>query len=161
VLISEDKKQTLGIDYLEMVYYRELVNNPRLRNHLMKAAEKKYFAQSCRDITLKIPQDYFAIHSGITASALKSILENSSSSINVWKLNPIDLTVEKISVDTFKVNYQKRNGWRIYYDNYVLDQISEQRKAKLPNETGGILIGNYDTERRKIYIVDSLLSPPD
>ena len=35
------------------------------------------------------------------------------------------------------------------------------RKAKLPNETGGVLIGSFDMARRIIYVVDATEAPAD
>ena len=42
-----------------------------------------------------------------------------------------------------------------------MEQLYSQRREKLPNETGGILIGSYDFSRNVCYIVDSIVSPPD
>jgi integrative and conjugative element protein (TIGR02256 family) len=39
-----------------------------------------------------------------------------------------------------------------FYDN---------RKKKLPCETGGVLIGSYDYERKILFIVDFISSPED
>ena len=35
------------------------------------------------------------------------------------------------------------------------------RHAQLPNETGGVLVGAHDTQRKVLYLVDALPSPPD
>jgi len=35
------------------------------------------------------------------------------------------------------------------------------RYAKLPNETGGVLMGTFDTSEKIIYVVLVLPSPPD
>lgn len=53
------------------------------------------------------------------------------------------------------------NDWIIKTDKFLLNKLSKIRKDKLPNETGGILIGAYDMQRKIIYVVDVLPSPPD
>lgn len=49
----------------------------------------------------------------------------------------------------------------LYADQLLLEEVAQARTAKLPNETGGILIGAFDTYRRIIYVMDQVSSPPD
>jgi integrative and conjugative element protein (TIGR02256 family) len=42
-----------------------------------------------------------------------------------------------------------------------MDKVARDRSEKLPNETGGVLIGARDTKRRIVYVVESLPSPLD
>lgn len=42
-----------------------------------------------------------------------------------------------------------------------MDRLYCQRKEKLPNETGGVLIGSYDFAHNICYIVDAIDSPSD
>ena len=42
-----------------------------------------------------------------------------------------------------------------------MDKVYKTRVEKLPNETGGVLVGTYDMQRKIVYVVDCLLSPPD
>lgn len=49
----------------------------------------------------------------------------------------------------------------MYADHLLLEEISRARAAKLPNETGGVLIGAFDTLRRIVYVVVQVPSPPD
>ncbi|MGE5437696.1 MAG: Mov34/MPN/PAD-1 family protein [Syntrophothermus sp.] len=51
--------------------------------------------------------------------------------------------------------------WTLVFDDYLIQKIMKARESKLPNETGGILIGSYDHQRKVIYVVDSVLSPSD
>jgi integrative and conjugative element protein (TIGR02256 family) len=43
----------------------------------------------------------------------------------------------------------------------LLSRLRALRATKLPNETGGVLIGSYDLQRRIVYVVDTIPSPPD
>ena len=51
--------------------------------------------------------------------------------------------------------------WTVFTDRWVINKLGAARTDKLPNETGGVLIGSYDMQRKIVYIVDTLLSPPD
>ncbi len=161
VIISEDKKRNHRLDYLEMIYYRELIRNQKLKSHLKLTAEKKYYARSCRDITFQIPQEYLSIHSGIAAGRLKELFERKEAAISIYTLDPSSYAVERLDVEISKVNYINKHGWSIYYDEKFLSKLRLHRSEKLPNETGGIIIGSYDIQRRKVYLVDIIPSPSD
>jgi proteasome lid subunit RPN8/RPN11 len=49
----------------------------------------------------------------------------------------------------------------VRFDQWLLEKMSALRKCRLPNETGGILVGHFDTYQRVCSIVDVLPSPPD
>jgi len=43
----------------------------------------------------------------------------------------------------------------------MLNKLFQLRNKKLPNETGGIIIGSFDHARQIVYIVETIPSPPD
>jgi integrative and conjugative element protein (TIGR02256 family) len=51
--------------------------------------------------------------------------------------------------------------WTLYLDEWVSREVGMLRRRKLPKETGGVLIGSFDLERKVVYVVDALPSPPD
>jgi integrative and conjugative element protein (TIGR02256 family) len=51
--------------------------------------------------------------------------------------------------------------WIVRFDKFVLDKLANSRKGKLPNETGGVLLGHFDTQRSICSVVDVVESPPD
>jgi hypothetical protein len=51
--------------------------------------------------------------------------------------------------------------WDVQYDQGLLDQLAERRKAGLPNETGGVLLGIADMSRKSIHIAYGLPQPQD
>lgn len=53
------------------------------------------------------------------------------------------------------------NDWIICTDEKLISKLSRLRLDKLPNETGGVLLGSFDFERQIIYIVDTIPSPQD
>ena len=46
-------------------------------------------------------------------------------------------------------------------DEYFTNKTYEYRIQKLPNDSGGVIIGTYGMQRIIIYIVDIILSPTD
>ena len=52
-------------------------------------------------------------------------------------------------------------GWTLVLDQQMIRRLAKLREAKLPNETGGVLIGVYDLHRQIVYVVGTIPSPPD
>jgi proteasome lid subunit RPN8/RPN11 len=61
----------------------------------------------------------------------------------------------------YEVIEQRVGEWTIYTDTWFLRRVQQLRENKLPNETGGLLIGAFDMERKIIYVVDTIPSTPD
>ncbi|TEB09361.1 ThiF family adenylyltransferase [Pelotomaculum propionicicum] len=161
VVLSEDINRTVPLDYLEMQYYRFLVNDKLLENHFQEPDEKIRYANSCRDMSSTIPQDFVALHASICSKALKGSVANSEAAISIWRANPDDFTVTRHTIiPEIPIEY-RTSGWVLCTDQSLYNKIKEFRNAKLPNETGGILIGSFDMQRKIVYIVDTIPSPPD
>lgn len=161
VILAEDINKTIGLDALEMQYYRELTKNLELDMHLTDNNGSVRYATSCRDVSSRIPQDYVALHSAIGTNFIKRILDRNEAKIGVWQINEETLSIKHFDVAFNSVTQKSFGGWNILIDSYIENKLFEARTNKLPNETGGVLIGAYDMERKKIYIVDTVLSPKD
>ncbi|UEG51852.1 Mov34/MPN/PAD-1 family protein [Mucilaginibacter daejeonensis] len=51
--------------------------------------------------------------------------------------------------------------WQVSVTHQLVEKIIAARLNKLRKETGGILIGGFDFEHKKIYLTDTILSPTD
>ncbi|WP_237274492.1 ThiF family adenylyltransferase [Tenacibaculum ovolyticum] len=162
VMLTEDKDSISALDTLEIQYYKELIRNPNLASHLeFEQSGKIRYARGCRDITSKIPQENLSIFSGISAKNFKNKLSSITANIEIWRLDEsqgvkhFNFTIDKWDKVTI-------SDWTVLInENHLLNIISSHRNNKLPNETGGILIGTVDTYYKKIYITDTILSPKD
>jgi len=162
VALVEDIERNVTLDCLEMQYYRYLISETSLKDHLIFNEGSVRYARSCRDISSKIPQDLVALHASIGSRVICNLLSKDNGNfISIWQFNPENQTVANYRItayNTFQLNFEE---WTIIIDQYIIDKLRTTRLSKLPNETGGILIGSYDLSRKIIYIVDSILSPPD
>lgn len=161
VILAEDTEHKNRLDILEFQYYRALIQEPQLFNHLQQSHGKIRYANSCRDLTTAIPADYAAMHASIASSFLKRIYNCEEAVISIWQLDENALTVNRQEVSVDPYNSFHTHNWEIIINATVIKKFSSARLSKLPNETGGILIGGYDFVWKKIYIVDTILSPPD
>ncbi len=161
VVLGEDLQRKIPLDLLEMQYYRSLIQEPTLPKYLRQTSNQVRYAQSCRDLSSDIPQDLVALHAAIGSRALRILASDVNASIAIWQTDGTDLSTKCIRVDPSEVIEQRFDDWTLLTDQYLLDKIWQMRMEKLPNETGGVLIGSFDMQRKMVYVVDVLPSPPD
>lgn len=158
VLLAEDASRAVKLDCLEMQYYRFLANDSRMDGHLAGAANVRY-GTSCRDVSSTIPQHLVALHAAIGTKALRDATDSPEAAIVVWRADPDAMCVERHDVTPVPMIEQTNAGWTLCTDSAVADKVMALRKLKLPNETGGILIGSFDMRRKIAYVVDAEASP--
>ena len=160
VVLSEGESEQYSLDMIEMQYYRYLIQEPSLRKHLDNPDKSVRYSNACRDISARIPQDYIAIHAGISSNAIKKIYNDANPTIGIWQITA-SMAVNRINTTVYPAFVHRQDQWKIVIDKFLVDKISTARANCLPNETGGILIGSFDMIRHKIYLVDTILSPAD
>jgi integrative and conjugative element protein (TIGR02256 family) len=159
VLLMEDKDRNFTLDFIEMQYYRYLCEN-NLSAHLSSSEGQIRYANSCRDVSSSMPQDLVALHSAICSRGFRTALPSDIPGAVIYQSNPNNITVNRIDIELYPV-LEFNNKWKIKTDNKCLDKIFHHRSNKLPNETGGILIGSFDIQRKIIYVIDTILAPSD
>src|SRR5690606_3140531 len=83
-----------------------------------------------------------------------------NASARVWRTGA-DLSSVGIDVPLGPYEETTVGGWTISVARRVFDAAYRQRVSHLPNETGGVLLGAFDTSRRRVYVVDHIPAPPD
>jgi len=161
VLLTEDVARKFPLDLLEMQYYRFLLNTPELHNHLQHHDGSIRYGRSCRDISFILAQEMVGLHSAICARGIRKALESTNAAIAIWRHNDDEGSVVKYSVEPCEVYRNTFDDWTLCYDSALIDKIKAARSARLPNETGGILLGTFDIQRKIVYAIDTILSPPD
>lgn len=160
VVLAEDVRRQVRLDHLEMQYYRALIVTPALKSHLSEGEYMPY-AGSCRDVTSRIPQDLVALHAAICSRVVRQLLSGSTAGAFIWRVNTEDMSVSRFDVPVGHMEQVKLGDWTLYSDSVLMDKIHEARTQRLPNETGGVLLGSIDTHRKIIYAVETIFSPPD
>ena len=160
VVIAEPRDRSIRLDQLEFMYYRGIRNCPALMGHLKRTGAPLRFSNACRDLSAIIPQANISVHAGIAAHALRSILSQEAGQITIWHLTEA-LEVSRINVPVSEPAESKSGAWTVFTDETVLDSMRKARARKLPRETGGILLGSFDIERRLVFVSDMISSPTD
>ena len=161
VILAEDQKRAITLDSLEMQYYRHLINKPYLEDHLLRNSEHIRYATSCRDVSVTIPQDLVALQAAICSRIMRQVASSEDAFMAMWRIDKDSINVQKHLFPVTRTIKCKMGKWTLYTDEGFLDKVYAARIKKLPNETGGMLVGTYDMQRKIVYVVDCLLAPPD
>jgi hypothetical protein len=161
VVLAEAKDRSVPLDAIETQYYRAAATDPRFEGHLGTAPGRLRYGRSCRDITFEMPTHLVAMHAAIASQAVRAAIESESATIRVWRCDPRTMQVVLVDVPANGVYRQEIGGWTLLIDRALLGRLADLRGTKLPNETGGVLLGVYDLSRRHVYVVDTIPSPPD
>jgi len=160
VILAEDGAREIQIDFLEMQYYRALLHAPELSDHLQVREKRVRYARTCRDVSFVLSQEAVGLHSSLCARGFRQALSSEKATIGIWRSNEAG-SVNYYNFETAPVYKATFGDWTLYYDEFIVNKIYEARAARLPNETGGILLGSFDLQRKVVYAVDTILSPPD
>ncbi len=161
VLLAEDKGRQAPVDWLEMLYYRHLCHDPAVANHLRLPSGRVRYAQGCRDVSSVLPQDLVALHAALGSRGVQKALSQDEATIMLWQDDQENISVTVSQIATTPIIQRQVGAWTLCTDQWLIDRVTGARAKGLPNETGGVLIGCFDMQRRIVYVVDVLESPPD
>ena len=161
VVLSQDAAMQISVSNLEIQYLRFIFKTSALHDHLISPGNRIRFGGGCNDVSAIIPQDSVAFAAALGAKAIRKTLESADGFIKVWRLDPETLDPRSFSTPIYPTQSITEEGWEVRVDDFILRQLRNLRLDCLPNETGGILVGTYDMERRIIYVGDVIPSPPD
>jgi hypothetical protein len=160
VLLVENADRSITLRDLEAQYHNFLLSEPSLAYHLKTNQPGVRYSGSCRALTNRIPATRAALLSALAARGISDSLRDDGSTIRIWT-----------TTEEGEVRLTKRNGasvqrmqlgsWSVTYDHELLRTLSEHRARRLPNETGGVLLGIIDVSRRSIHVAHAMPQPTD
>jgi integrative and conjugative element protein (TIGR02256 family) len=161
VFLAEDSKRTFRLDWLEMLHYRAVLHTDVLHDSFAPNGEKFRYGNSCRDVSIPLPQYKLSIFSGIATKEILETFTDSGPRCAVFHLSPKTGAITPVAVEVTGVREHKGKAWTFRIDEAVLNAMRGYREEHLPRETGGVLVGNFDTYRRVCSVVTAMPSPPD
>ena len=157
VMLMEDAARSFRLDALEAQYYRAVLCDERLARHIRRDGYVRYSA-GCREVTARIPEDDVALASGLLARQVRTVGADAVAA--VWQQAP-DGSVNRVDVPLSGTVRAECDGWIVVLDDHLVERVGSLRKARLPKETGGVLLGYFDVASSHLYLVDVLPAPPD
>lgn len=160
VVAAEDNQRRIRLDWLEMMHYRAILNEPLLRGSLQSSKNRVRYGNSCRDLSFQLAQDDVAIWSGVASKTIKRLTLLPEPALEIYSFDGTGVRAA-ICPELTKVRSIRCKDWTVRIDGWFVAKLAKLRADKLPNETGGVLLGHFDTHSRICSLVDVLPSPPD
>lgn len=158
VMMAEAVDRSTTLRDLEAVYLRELLINPALEGHLAGAEAFRY-SGACRALTNRIPASAVAVLSGLLADAIAQASLGSKAQLRIWSWRE-NGSIDAVTCGTETFRFSP-DTWQVTVPRQLLDELDRKRAAKLPDETGGPLVGFVDRETSRIVIAAALEPPSD
>jgi hypothetical protein len=159
VLLVQDRDGKFDLRALEAAYYAEVLTNPGLMDHLSQSANAIAYAGACRSVTNRIPASRAVTLSGLAATGLSKAFDRDEALVRIWSLaenGSVEVFTPEISPPTLHSSL-----WEVFISPEVEGRFKSMRAARLPNETGGVLMGVVDVFAKRIDVVDAWDQPPD
>jgi hypothetical protein len=118
------------------------------------------YGNSCRDVSSQIAQDDVALWAAVASKNFKALLKFGDAALRIYSMDASS-NVSVIEVSVTPLIKVEIGMWVFRTDRTLIEKLARFREQRLPNETGGILLGNFDTFNRVCSIVDFIPSPPD
>jgi proteasome lid subunit RPN8/RPN11 len=160
IILAEDSTRTLRLDWLEMLHYRAVLEEPALSGTFQVPDTHVRYGNSCRDVSAQLAQDDVAIWAGVASKSIKQLSQSNAAAVRVYHSKPDceNLLVTPLITESIKL---VSDDWTVQLDRWLIEKIAAMRQARLPNETGGILVGNFNTQSQVCSIVNVVPSPKD
>lgn len=160
-MLMEDAARTFRLDLLEAQYYRSVINQPWGEKHLAGNKSHLWVGAGCRDVSAVIPNELVQVHAATLARQVRIKSEQLDAAIQVWHSDPDMGAVTTDLIVPAERLVQVLGSLRLVWDEGLRTKIRQLRAERLPNETGGVLLGYFDLKLGYVYVVDALSAPSD
>lgn len=161
VILAEDVARGVTLADLEMQFWAAVVEDESWGNYFEGDVPPVRYGRSCGDKSTQMSQELVAMHAAMASRALRGITNEAPARILRWRF---DEEAEGLSRSERPVEHLvtwECGEWTVRASAGVLRALSEMRAARLPRETGGVLLGCFDRGRKIVYLVAALPAPPD
>jgi len=162
VLLSENKARTIRLDDIDLQIKIRGLEDPIIKTiYRTRETNQLVYATSCSSQTSVMAQDLVAIHSGIITRQIKEVIFTDSAK---FYINLLSEETHEVKVKEFipcNVIKTEIGAWQFRISQSTIDEMNDYRNQKLPNETGGVLIGWINSFEKIIYVGKALPAPPD
>ncbi len=161
VLLLEDSARGVRLDSLEAQYYRAIINTDWGTAHLVGHQGSLWVGAGCRDVSMVLSNEAVLLHAATLARQVRLLRDQTESRMRVWSSDPATGAIVAQEIPVYETVRTTRAAWQVIWDTGIQEKLRTIRKAHLPNETGGVILGYVDRKLKAIYVVDVLPAPSD
>ncbi len=159
VMLLEDAGRTVRCNSLEAQYYRAILDSKWGAEHLAGHYGRHWVGAGCREITLSMSDELVHLHAATLARQLRKSTSQEEARICIWDHQENTGGIVPYDIPVFQSVSASIGGWKVIWDNGLIDGAKKYRAEALPNETGGILFGIIDQKDKTISVVKACLPP--
>lgn len=157
VLLLEDKARQQRIDAIEAQYFGHVLAAPWGETHLLGPGGQVVVGPSCRNVSAVLAYDSVLLQ----ASQLSILLRTAAQATDPAAYICSEHTPVPELLLLHPSERKSLGDWTVVSHEGIANKLASLRAARLPVETGGILVGYIDQATRHIYIVDAHSAPSD
>ena len=160
-MLFEDDSRSVRLDELEAQYYGAILAEHWGEAHLAGHQGELWVGAGCRDISAVLSNELVQLHASILARQVRLSSSSPEAKIKVWIADDTTSAVRAVEVAAQNPIRVAHDTWTVVSHAGISAKLSELRAAKLPAETGGLIVGYIDHPLKRIFIVDVLPAPSD
>lgn len=157
VVMIEDADRSCTLRDLEAAYLREILQNEELKDHLGPVGRMRYTG-ACRALTNTIPASSVQILAGLISEEIARGLDSPGATLRVWSRHECGMKAVDIAGAAIKTSL---GDWTVSIPLSLRLDLQLRRSRRLPDETGGPLMGFFDRHKQRIDAVFALDPPED
>lgn len=160
VILLESADGSIRLDEVEMAYYWRVSTEGPLQGHLEVEGGTVRLG-GCRHPSVVMPNTQVSALAGIAALRLFQSPLSDDAEMMLWRLNPSSGAVTAYAQKVSPFRSAKSAEWTVLVNSDVLSRIESARASAGELETGGVLVGHWDRQRKIMYVVGCYDPPPD
>ena len=160
-LLMEDAKRDLRLDELEAQYYGAVLSSDWDESHLTGHRGELWVGAGCRDLSVVLSNEMALLHASILAQQIRLQSAQPSAQLRLWLVDEQTSGVRAVDVVVRTPLRTECGNWMLVSHEGLSEKLKQRRAARLPTETGGVLVGYLDYPLKRVFIVDALPAPAD
>jgi len=161
VLLLEEAKRLVRLDELEAQYYGAILSSAWGSDHLAGHNGELWVGAGCRDISLILSNEVVQLHGAILARQVRLLSVAGPARIRMWLTDEQTSEVRIADIPVQTPIRQACGAWTVVSHEGVSEKLKRLRAARLPTETGGVIVGYVDHPLKIVFMVDVLPAPVD
>lgn len=165
--LIENEDKTTNLTHIWACLYHLSLTNEHINNLLFSQnLENVSIGQSCSSQTMVVDDAQISIMAASMSLKIQHILEtglpNNAEIVQARYDDNYSLGATVTIVPKFiPVKSIRDKEWRVFISEPVLDRMMDIMHQKIPNETGGVLLGSVFLYPKSVVITDIIDAPPD
>ena len=159
VMLLEDQQRQIRSNQLEAQYYRAILCSEWGRSHLDGQQSQFWVGAGCRDVSVALSYEIVQLHGATLARQVRKAVANEQAKICIWSYDEDTGGISPYNIPVTSSRSTQIDSWTVIWDLGFEKTMQAERRTRLPNETGGMLLGIVDHKTKTITLVAWTLEP--